>query len=74
MEQNGLLTLIGLAGAIAAGPSNAGTRHDGKICTAQAGECRFNYRYYSLSMRDARSWSMPCADNSCSTNCPFLSE
>ena len=74
MEQDGLFTLIGLTRAIAAGPSNAGTRRDGKVCTAQAGECRFNHRYYSLGMRDAKSWSIPSADNTCSGRCPYLQE
>lgn len=69
---DGLFTLIGLTGAIANGQSNAGNRDDGKICTAQAGECRFNHRYYSPGMRDAKSWSMPCADNTCPDRCPYL--
>lgn len=72
MSNNGLLYLVGLTGAIAGGPSNAGNRKDGKICTAQAGECRNNSKYYSLGMGDAKSWSMPCADNSCPKQCPYL--
>jgi len=69
---DGLFTMIGLAGAIANGPSNAGVRNDGKVCTAQAGECRFNRKYYTPGMRDAKSWSTPCADNSCPATCPYL--
>lgn len=69
---DGLFHLVGLLGAIANGPSNAGERKDGKICTAQAGECRFNYLYYSPGMRDAKSWSMPCADETCPDKCPYL--
>jgi hypothetical protein len=69
---DGFFHLVGLLGAIANGPSNAGERKDGKICTAQAGECRFNHRYYSLGMRDAKSWSMPCADETCPDRCPYL--
>lgn len=74
MTFDGLFHLVGLTGAIANGPSNAGNRKDDKICTAQAGECRHNSKYYSLGMRDAKSWSMPCADNSCHKDCPYLRE
>jgi hypothetical protein len=74
MSNDGLAMMAKLLGAIAMGPSNAGNRKDGKICTAQAGECRFNSRYYSLGMRDTKSWSMPCADESCPTRCPYLRE
>lgn len=69
---DGLVTLCGLFYGIAAGPSNAGNRDDGKICTAQPGECRFNHRYYTMGMRDAKSWSDPCADNTCPDRCPYL--
>jgi hypothetical protein len=71
---DGLFTMVTLLGAMANGPSNAGDREDGKVCTAQAGECRFNGRYYSLGMRDAKSWSMPAADETCPDRCPYLSE
>lgn len=74
MKGDGLFTLVGLMGAIAGGPSNVGARKDGKICTAQAGECRFNSKYYSVGMRDAKSWSMPCADESCPARCGYLTE
>lgn len=73
-NDDGLVTLVSLFGAMANGPSNSGSRADGKICTAQGGECRFNNRYYSLSMRDAKSWQMPCADDTCSECCPYLQE
>ncbi len=72
MSNDGLFTLVALAGAIAGGQSNAGNRTDGKLCAAAAGECRSNNRYYSMGMRDAKSWSMPCADNSCPARCPYL--
>lgn len=72
MTNDGLIHLVGLAGAIAGGPSNAGNCRDGKICTAQAGECRYNSKYYTLGMNDAKSWSMPCADDGCSKHCPYL--
>ena len=72
MTDDGLFHLTALLGAIVNGQSNAGTRKDGKICTAQAGECRYNSRYYSLGMRDAKSWSMPCADDTCSEQCCYL--
>ena len=55
MMNDGLFHAVALFGAIAAGPSNAGLRSDGKICTAQGGECRFNSRYYTPGMRDAKS-------------------
>ena len=71
---DGLATFCGLFYGIAAGPSNAGNRADGKICTAQPGECRYNHRYYSPGMRDAKSWSDPCADDTCSDRCPYLSD
>lgn len=71
---DGLVTLCGLFYGTAAGPSNAGNRKDSKICTAQPGECRYNSKYYSLGMRDAKSWSDPCADDTCSDRCPCLSE
>ena len=69
---DGLVYLTRLVGAIAMGPSRQGRRRDGKICMAKGGECRFNSRYYTLGMGDAKSWSMPCADDSCSTQCPYL--
>ena len=72
MSDDGLVTLVGLLGGMAAGPSNSGKRDDGKICTAQPGECRYNHRYYSPGMRDAKSWSMPCADDTCPDRCPYL--
>jgi len=71
---DGLLMMAGLLGAIANGPSNAGNRKDDKICAAQAGECRYNHKYYSPGMRDAKSWSMPCADESCPARCGYLQE
>ena len=67
-------TMVGLFGAIMAGPSNAGTRRDGAVCTAKPGECRHNYKYYTPGMRDTKSWSDPCADEECPMTCPFLSK
>lgn len=74
MSNDGLFQLVGLFSAIANGPSNVGNRSDGKICVAQAGECRYNHRYYSPGMRDSKSWSMPCADDSCSDRCGYLQD
>ena len=74
MSNDGLFSAVALLGAIAAGPSNAGQRSDGKICTAQGGECRFNSRYYTPGMRDAKSWQPPCADHTCPERCPYLDE
>lgn len=74
MKNEGLFHAVSLFGAIAAGPSNAGCRVDSKICTAQGGECRFNYKYYSSGMNDAKSWQTPCADDTCPERCPYLDE
>lgn len=72
-QNDGLFTLVALTGSIWNGPSNAGKRHDGKICTAKAGECRLNYKFYTPGMRDAKSWSTPCADDTCPNRCGYLS-
>lgn len=74
MKDDGLFAMVGLMGALANGPSNCGSRSDGKICTAQGGECRYNYNYYSPGMRDAKSWQMPSADESCPARCGYLQE
>ena len=71
-DNDGLTTMARLLGSIWAGPSNAGNRRDGKLCTAQSGECRYNPKYYSPGMRDAKSWSSPCADDTCSDKCGYL--
>jgi hypothetical protein len=73
-RHDGLFFETALFGSIAMGQSNAGNRKDGKICRAQGGECRYNRKYYTPGMRDAKSWSMPCADDSCSERCPYLIE
>ena len=72
MQDDGMFTLVSLLGAMATGPSNAGNRSDGKLCVAQGGECRFNHKYYSIGMRDSKSWSTPAADDTCSERCPYL--
>jgi hypothetical protein len=43
------------------------------VCTAQGGECRYNPRYYSPGLRDAKSWTTPIIDHSCPNECPFKS-
>jgi hypothetical protein len=68
-----LFLMTALFGAIAIGPSRQGNRADGKICMARGGECRFNYKFYSVGMRDAKSWSLPTADDTCPERCPYLS-
>jgi hypothetical protein len=73
-EKDGLVNMVRLLGAMANGPSNAGNRKDNKICTAQAGECRFNSKYYTVGMRDAKSWDMPAADETCPDRCPYLGQ
>ena len=72
MSDEGLFNMV--MGAMANGPANTGERDDGKICTAQGGECRFNSKYYSPGMRDAKSWGMPHADNGCTERCPYLND
>ena len=74
MSDDGLFTMVSLFGAMANGPSNCGVREDGKICTAQGGECRFNRQYYTPGMRDAKSWAMPCANETCPGQCSYLGE
>jgi hypothetical protein len=69
---DGLMTLMGLFYGMAAGPSNAGRREDGKICTAQPGECRHNRKFYTPGMGDAKSWSECCADETCPDHCGYL--
>ena len=71
-KNDGLFNMVSLFGAMANGPANTGDRADGKICTAQGGECRSNSKYYSPGMRGAHSWSMPHADNTCPERCPYL--
>jgi hypothetical protein len=70
---DGLFTAYGLAYATAAGPSNAGSREDGKVCIARPGECRLNSRYYTIGLRDGKSWSELCADETCPGSCRYLS-
>jgi hypothetical protein len=64
--------MVALMGAMAAGPSNCGLRRDGKICTAQGGECRYNPKFYTVGMHDARSWQQPVADETCPDQCCYL--
>ena len=71
-ENDGLFQMASLMGAIWGGPSNQGQRSDGKICTAQGGECRDNHRFYTMGMRDAKSWAQPCADDTCPARCGYL--
>lgn len=71
---DGLEVFTRLMGAMNVGPANAGNRKDGKLCVAQGGECRFNCRYYTPGMGDAKSWATPCADDSCPARCPYLQD
>lgn len=72
MRNDEALHLMRVTKAIVDGPSNAGNRKDKKICTARAGECRNNRKYYSSGMHNAKSWSMPRSDDSCPKHCPYL--
>jgi hypothetical protein len=74
MSEDGLFNAVALFGAMANGPSNSGNRKDGKVCTAQGGECRFNSKYYTPGMRDAKSWQMPAADEFCPDRCAYLND
>lgn len=69
---DGFFTAVNLFGAMVNGPSNSGARKDGLICTAQAGECRYNSSYYSLGMRGQKSWARPHADDRCPEQCCYL--
>lgn len=63
-----------LLGAMNTRSDRSGNRKDGKICDAKPGECRYNSKYYSLGMRDEKSWTMPSADDGCPKECPYLIE
>jgi hypothetical protein len=73
MEGDVLFAATELFGSMQIRQSNSGTRKDGAICTAQGGECHHNSNYYTMGMRDAKSWTVPIADDSCPIKCGFLS-
>ncbi len=52
--------------------NNNGNRKDKKICTARGGECRFNNKYYTIGLKDNKSWTIPSADENCPNDCPYL--
>lgn len=72
MKVDNLIFTVRLIAAINTRPSRSGDREDKKICDAKPGECRYNDKYYSVSMHDDKSWSMPFADDECPLKCPFL--
>lgn len=41
------------------------------VCVAQGGECRYNHRYYSPGLNDAKSWRTPIVDDDCPDQCCF---
>jgi len=41
------------------------------VCVAQGGECRYNYKYYSPGMGDAKSWRTPIVDSDCPDRCGY---
>jgi len=41
------------------------------VCIAQGGECRYNHRYYSPGLSDAKSWTTPIIDKSCPDQCCY---
>lgn len=43
------------------------------VCLAKGGECRYNYRYYTPGLGDAKSWTTPVIDRSCPDRCPYKS-
>lgn len=69
---DGLFFLTNLFGAMNTRPSNSGDRIDKKVCNAKPGECRHNHKFYSLGMRDEKSWSLPIADETCDIKCSYL--
>lgn len=43
------------------------------VCLAQGGECRYNYKYYSPGLNDAKSWTTPIIDEDCPDQCCYKS-
>jgi len=41
------------------------------VCVAQGGECRYNHRYYTMGMGDAKSWRTPIIDDDCPDRCCY---
>lgn len=41
------------------------------VCVAQGGECRYNHRYYSPGMGDAKSWRTPIINHDCPDRCGY---
>ena len=43
------------------------------VCLAQGGECRYNSKFYSVGMRDAKSWKTPIIQEDCPNECCYKS-
>ena len=72
-SKKGLYNFMNVDNSARVGKSNRGCRLDGRICTAQGGECRHNAKYYTGYLDDEQSWKLPSADESCpSKGCCFL--
>lgn len=41
------------------------------VCLAQGGECRYNHKYYSPGLNDAKSWRTPIIDEDCPDQCCY---
>lgn len=41
------------------------------VCVAQGGECRFNPKFYTPGMNDAKSWATPIVEETCPNKCPY---
>lgn len=41
------------------------------VCIAQGGECRYNHKYYSYRLNDAKSWRTPIIDEDCPDQCCY---
>lgn len=41
------------------------------VCVAQGGECRYNHKYYSPGLNDAKSWRTPIIDEDCPDQCGY---
>jgi hypothetical protein len=41
------------------------------VCLAQGGECRYNHKYYSPGLNDAKSWRTPIIDENCPNQCCY---
>lgn len=41
------------------------------VCLAKGGECRERDEFYTMGMRDSKSWKTPIIAKECSDRCPY---